>query len=704
MMLSPAVRFGALTLLFFHSLGAAVAQDADTPAATEPSRTADSSSLFEVSVDADGWFPRVLDPSSPVSFVAGGAAQLSLLPVPFAEVLARAGAYSIQFDAVDPLFYAGASVGLGLQARLSPRFSIGASGFGGFGRIPDVDPEESGGQSYGVYEVGGRVGIDLRVTPALTLGIGAGYQRLATPAFDFVNALTAGIRLELAPSELSRNRSNLAIEQIETEAVFPVLRSWYDEEPLGSVTIRNNEDGPVENVRVSFHTPEYMGGARLCGVIDRLDEGESAVVPLNAVFDERVLTLTENVKTFAVVSTEYSYFGSTRTAETDFTLQFRHRNAMTWEDDRRAAAFVSPTDPAALWFARYASSVVRDRMRGALPPNLQYALGIFEALNLYGVNYVIDPNSSYIELSENPQAIDYLQYPSQTLMYRGGDCDDLSILFASLLESAGVPTAFITIPGHIYMAFDIGLTEEEAREQFFDPGLLIFRDDGVWAPIEVTMIQEGFVKAWRIGAKQWLDNDAVGSAAIFPMRENWSRYAPTGLPNASARFTLPGEANMMVAFDTAVNRVVTRELAPTIADFEARLARERKPDTLNEYGIALPRAGMLDEAWERFAEAAEAEYDWAWSNLAGVAFIRRDYDLAYSYYEWAASLLPEDPVATLGMARAAYELDRYAESEALYADLRVGAPDLATRFAYLESVYGGSGRAWSMADRLAGMV
>jgi transglutaminase-like putative cysteine protease len=52
-------------------------------------------------------------------------------------------------------------------------------------------------------------------------------------------------------------------------------------------------------------------------------------------------------------------------------------------------------------------------------------------------------------LSEEAGIPDSLNYPYQTLFYRGGDCDDLSILFCSLMESLGVASAFITVPGHI---------------------------------------------------------------------------------------------------------------------------------------------------------------------------------------------------------------------------------------------------------------
>jgi hypothetical protein len=59
---------------------------------------------------------------------------------------------------------------------------------------------------------------------------------------------------------------------------------------------------------------------------------------------------------------------------------------------------------------------------------------MFEALRLYGINYVVDPASSYAALSEDASGLDSLNYPYQTLYYRSGDCDDLSILFCSLLE------------------------------------------------------------------------------------------------------------------------------------------------------------------------------------------------------------------------------------------------------------------------------
>jgi len=668
------------------------------PPAGEPAHNA-SSARLAISGSADGWFPTVFDADADIAFALGGTTQLSFAPLPFVEALGRAGVYSMSLASNESVLYIGGSAGLGFVARLFERMSVGLSGWAGLGKVP------YGEESIGLIELGARLETSFRLTAAMTLGVSAGYENLSNPIFGtFLDALSASLRIKLIPAEMSRDRMNLAFSKITTQAIFPVFRSWYDTEPLGTVTIRNNEEGPIENVRVSFYAPEYMGGPRICQVVQRIERGASVTIPLYAVFDERILALTENGSTSAEIDVDYSFLGSQRSASEGLTLSLHHRNAMSWEDDRRAAAFVSPTDPAALWFSRYASSVVRDRMRSELPANLQFALGIFESLKLYGLNYVIDPNSSYIEMSENAAVVDYLQYPSQTLMYRGGDCDDLSILYSSLLESSGIATAFITIPGHIYMAFKLGMTEAEALEKFFDPGLLIFRDGQAWAPVEITMVKEGFVKAWRVGAKQWIDNDKAGSAAFYPMEENWALYRPSGLQDAAARFALPDEAKAMAAFDDGVDRFITRELEPIVAEYEKRLASKRDPEVLNEYGTAMAKVGMLDPAWERFSESAKAGYTWAWNNLASIAFVRKDYKLAYSYYQYTTTLLPGDPVAVLGMARCAYELDRYSESEMLFAGLKETAPALAQKYNYLASAYGGSGRAWSMADRLNGSI
>lgn len=59
--------------------------------------------------------------------------------------------------------------------------------------------------------------------------------------------------------------------------------------------------------------------------------------------------------------------------------------------------------------------------------------------------------------------VETLMTPDKTLALRLGDCDDQSVLLATLLESVGYPTRFVaagfTLPGqleHVYLQVDVG--------------------------------------------------------------------------------------------------------------------------------------------------------------------------------------------------------------------------------------------------------
>jgi hypothetical protein len=181
---------------------------------------------------------------------------------------------------------------------------------------------------------------------------------------------------------------------------------------------------------------------------------------------------------------------------------------------------------------------------------VQYAAALFEALNVYGLQYIIDPNSSYVEMADNASALDSLNYPYQTLLYRGGDCDDISILFCSLLETLKIETAFITVPGHIYMAFDIG--EREGWKVDGGEGL-IAHEGKLWMPLEITIPQEGFYRAWRTGVREW--QQAGDEGRIYPMSTSWAVYPPVSVPGAGDRsITLPDAGAVVQAFAEAMKR------------------------------------------------------------------------------------------------------------------------------------------------------
>lgn len=651
---------------------------------------------FTVRASAETVIPLLGD-SEIFNLGFGGNLSAEYFILPFLGPSLFAGMDIMPVQGLDSLTLLRGGGGAGLRVRPADRLSFRADVYGGL-YTTRWRGDSSSGLMWGAR---GEAGI--RITPALTLSLHAGFTDYMSSPDPLLRAFTGGISITVNIGEIGSRDPQLEIETKDLTPIFPVFYSYYDDNRFGSVEIHNREEADIKNVTVSLFIPEYMSRPRECGSFRRVIKGEGVSVPLYALFNDEVLELTENTKAQAEIQVEYRLLGKKMEANVPLELTMYHRNAMTWEDDTKAAAFVSPTDPAVLWFSRYAAGIVRDRLRNDIHKDLQYAMGLFEAMKLYGINYVIDPNSSYVEKSAAETAIDYLQFPHQTLFYRGGDCDDLSILYSALLESVGIETAFITIPGHIYMALRLDIDEAEAKKLFYDSSMLIFHDEDVWLPVEITMVKEGFVKAWRIGAKEWNDNVKTESAALYPMHESWLTYKPAGIPNVNPRFSLPDETAMVETFDTSMNRYVAREILPVVEEFRQN-PKGTADEQTNTLGVLFAKYAMLDEAWREFSAAAKAGYPRAWTNLGNVAFLQRDYELALQYYRWALKLDPDDTISLLGLARCYYELENLSESEAAYARLQEKDPELASRYGYLASVLGGEGRAWSFTERLTTTV
>ncbi len=670
--------------VFLATAGTAAAQTTEAPSFWDPT----------VRFSATALIPALGDEQV---FDLGGRGLASLetpLFLGFAPSV-YAGASLARLRGIDPLVLTEGGVGLSWIADPIPRIRLRAGLQGG------VWNTERDDTAYAGFRYGALAEAGIRLSPALTLSLSGAFDRFQGAEQPLLTAFGAGLSLAFELDNFANDRTRIRVDSVETGSVFPVFYSYYDRNSFGTIAFTNLEETEITDVKVSFFLPRFMGRPKPCETFAVVRKGASAKASLNAIFDDRVLELTEGVDAEAEVIVEYRLLGAKRVHTEAIKLRMHHRNAMTWQDDRRAAAFISPKDPAVLWLARYSGAVTRDRSRPDINRNLQIAMGAFEVLKLYGVNYVVDPASSYAEKSGDEGTVDYLQYPYQTLSYRGGDCDDLSITFCSIMEASGVKTALITVPGHIYMAFSLGVTEAEAAATFADRKSYVMKDGVAWAPVEITMVKDGFVKAWRVGAKEWYDNAAKGAAAFYPVEEAWKLYPSVGIPNVKARFDLPPETEAVLAFDSALNRHVAREIEPELRKARAESLGKSAPEVDNRLGIVYARFGLLKDAWDRFSAASKANYQPAWTNLGNVAFLRKDYELALDYYRWAAKLDPSDQTAWLGVARCEFELERFDAVDAAYARLAALDPELASGYGYLASVYGGEGRAWSFSDRLA---
>jgi len=605
------------------------------------------------SVDAD-WIP----PAAPF-LCLGGSLDYSSVPSGLDEVLSAIGA----------------SAGAGLRWNPFGTLTLGLDGRGGLsygmlGEAGALTPYASAEAAATLY-----------LSSAFRVRLAAGYLHqfaASEPLYQGLSVtLSAGVNFNQLDS-----KARTEIRDIVIVPVFPVFYKYYDENSLGTLTLHNIEGGAIKNVRVTVFVPQYMDAPKECATIPVIQRGESVTVDLYALFTRQILTVLEPTKAQAQIGISYEYAGGEKSTSVSTVIEINHRNASLWDDDRKAASFVTMNDPAVMRLAKAAAGIARSSGYQTLDASLRQGVGILEQLRLYGVQYVPDPKVPYAASSKNEHAVDYLQFPAQTLDYRAGDCDDMSILYAALLEAAGVESAFITVPGHIFTAFALGLSPAQGRSFFTNYGDLIEYDGKLWMPVEVTLWNDGFMKAWLTGARQWREAKSKGQAVIYPVRDAWELYEPVAMIGSESSVELPKAEQLGARFKASMDALIAREMESFLRTASAGSSKD--PAALNKQGLVYARFGMLAKAEEVFRSSLKVkETATAWINLGNVLFVQGDAKAALAAFQTGRRLNPTSLAALVGLVLTSSELGYTDDLSRFLGELDKASPDTAARYAFV---------------------
>jgi hypothetical protein len=315
---------------------------------------------------------------------------------------------------------------------------------------------------------------------------------------------------------LGRTREALArIEHVEIlDEVYPA--SYYVHaysRPLGKAIVRNISSAPIQ-ARVGFYAERFMDAPTMTRPY-LIGPNAAVEVPFNAIFNEAIRSVSSMILQAGDV-----FVQAAPTSEYDDKVQtsliIRGRN--DWDGDvLTLRAFVTPEDPDLLRFTRTVLANYKDSLENS-PKELEHFRSAVWLFNEFAkrVVYVSDPQASK----------DRVQYPSETLSLRGGDCDDMTVLYATMLASIGIPTAFVDVvppnkpkEGHIYMLFDTGIPTSKAHMISTNSKRYVLRknqngEETVWIPVETTALTQGFSNAWELGAKAYYEEVEVGLGLI----------------------------------------------------------------------------------------------------------------------------------------------------------------------------------------------
>jgi TPR repeat protein len=492
-----------------------------------------------------------------------------------------------------------------------------------------------------------------RFSPSIILSAWGGYRHFSYQIGNPLHTgIVAGLSLQFS-FETGKNDDGVEVEYRQDESVFPVFSGLYRDNQVGVLRLRNRESAEIRNVRVYFRAGDYTASEMLCAVIGRISKNRVSEIPLYADFSPRLFSLSENGQIPGEVRIEYELLGSPRTALGQALVSVYNRNAFRWNNPASLAVFVSPQEPEVLDYTRYLIGIARNRLRTGLNQNMQYAVYLFEGLRAGNISWSADHQTPYSTYHRNNQAVDYIQFPFQTLAYRSGDLDDLALLYAASLEAAGIPAALIPLDDDFVVACNLGIDREQAESFFSDLDSLLFVNNETWLPVAFSGLKEGFINSWYTAVNQL--NAAFETGVNIDMvilQDAWTLYPPAAIASQSAQFEKPGEDALFRMVETDMRRYIASEFGPKIQAVIGEI-RSLGPSAAryNQLGLLYVRSGMYAEASAEYQRAAAMGSVPAMVNLGNLAVMVRNFSVAEQWYARALQADPANRAAQNGMNR-----------------------------------------------------
>ena len=475
----------------------------------------------------------------------------------------------------------------------------------------------------------------------------------------------------------------LSIVRIEMDEVFASVYPSYGSHPLGRVVIANNSNRPFQNVKVNFIITDYMDSP-LMNEIAEIGANQRVEVLLKPLLNDAVLEVTENTPLRGEVEVTVNEGGVPRTMKRSVPLILFERHAMRWDRTATLGAFVTHMTPVVADF----SSLLVQQYLNAYPTvsqSIVYARGIYDALGVLGLKYLVDPTSPFTEFSGSPSAVDYLQLPRDTLSRKSGDCDDLSVLFAACMESIGIGTAFIKVPGHLFVMFDTGVPEKDKITLGFPDELLVLHQGTAWIPVEMTMVGASFTRAWQKGAEEYRDWSAGKSMDIINVRKSWDEYMPVVLAKTDLSVKVKRDA-IEAAYKDELETLGRRRLMNLSTGYRDMLKKNpRDINTLAQLGILFGENGFTSEALEQFQKmlALDKANALALNNIGNISYLQGRFDDARQAYEAALKASPGEPGIMVNLARTLLQTGKKEEAKKRFQDAAAIDPRVLRQYADL---------------------
>ncbi|MDZ7263121.1 MAG: PorV/PorQ family protein [candidate division KSB1 bacterium] len=452
--------------------------------------------------------------------------------------------------------------------------------------------------------------------------------------------------------------SPVKVTDLDVDDLFASFYKAYANKEIGNVTIRNDYDKELD-MRLNVSIP----GLTEIPTQENFTLGanEKRTFNFRAILSKNILDEREAGFRLAKIKLDYVIRNEKKSVEATKKFSLYGRGAITWDDPGKAAAFITKLDRLVELFALAATSDLPYRPELELG-NIYIAAALFDAMGMIGIKYQEDPVNPFSSISRSQHAIDYIKYPAELLTQKSGDCDDLTVLYASLLEYCGIKTALLSMRRHITLMFDTGIHQRNWGILPLGDSLVVVKDKTLWVPIEVTAIGKPFLMAWREGGKRYREAENDRALEVVKVKDVEGIY-PYAVPEELQTHAPESpEKALLVQMVSAETKQIDQERGPKTINRYLELI-SKKPnefDLQNRLGIiyaqqdsAYRAKAHFQRVLKRFPNSVAVLI-----NLGNVQTILGEYKSAEDSYLKAAALKPNAPGLALNLA-ILYQLWKY---------------------------------------------
>ncbi|PKL87397.1 MAG: hypothetical protein CVV23_15575 [Ignavibacteriae bacterium HGW-Ignavibacteriae-2] len=305
--------------------------------------------------------------------------------------------------------------------------------------------------------------------------------------------LNINIALSFTPEKLVEFKDVKILSEI-----YPTLDELYTTTAFATAKVINISDQTVNVKPASFI--EGINTEQIFSPIINIAAGDTVDVPFYTIISDQ---LKPNKKRTISQANFYLI-----TVNSDYDDQISKpiliNDMNSWDGKVSNLRYFSKYDYS--YSTKFAKNILKEYK--AELDNIAEELAVFSKIKILFNTFV----QHMIYVSDPRSSVEFVQFPQETIDRKGGDCDDLSVAFSSILESVGVQTAFVDYKSedgisHVNLLINTGLSPDAASLITNNDKKYYVRKnsrdkDELWIPIEMTSLAD-LETAWNVGADKF---------------------------------------------------------------------------------------------------------------------------------------------------------------------------------------------------------